>query len=196
MYAVKPLLIVGLAGTLVIAQAQSDTKSTGKDTVLAGWLLLDNEKEVALSQIGEQKAKSSEVKEFAKQMISDHKAMIAKLQPLGSVAAGTASRDSEAAPKPASARIEESDFLALKKDLTQQCIQSAKRELDKASGAEFDKKFMTFQVLAHMEAVDTLTVFQKHASPQLRGILSEALKKVEAHLQHAKQVCEKAEGQR
>jgi putative membrane protein len=193
----KPLLICGLLGLFVIAQAQSDPKTTGKDRVLAAWLIQDNEKEIAISKIGTEKAKSAEVKEFARQMVADHTSMITKLQPLVRGASeGAASREREGTPTPASARMEDSDVISLKKDLTQQCISSAKRLLEKASGAEFDKKFMQLQVMAHMEAVDTLTVFQKHASPELRGMLSDALKTVQGHLEHARSTCEKAEAQK
>ena len=56
------------------------TGATANDAILATWLIVDNENEVALSRIALQKAQSAEVKQFAQQMVDDHGRMIQKLQ--------------------------------------------------------------------------------------------------------------------
>jgi predicted outer membrane protein len=86
------------------------------------------------------------------------------------------------------------DIVSLKRELTQQCIQSARRELESKSGAEFDKCFMFLQIAAHMEAVDTLKVFKNRAGRELAQVITEALPKVEAHLEQARSIAKKVEG--
>src|SRR5688500_2334230 len=54
--------------------------TAGYDSQLASWLLVDNEGEVALAQLAEEKSENEDVKDFAKQMIKDHGEMINKLQ--------------------------------------------------------------------------------------------------------------------
>jgi predicted outer membrane protein len=59
------------------------------DRFLASCLLAKNQAEVELSELAQQKAENSEVKQFAQMMIQDHRKMIEKLQPLTGMQAGT-----------------------------------------------------------------------------------------------------------
>lgn len=61
--------------------AQSQTQS---DSILATWLLVDSENEIAIARIGQQRATNPEVKQFAQKMIDDHGKIVQKLQPLAS----------------------------------------------------------------------------------------------------------------
>src|SRR6478672_2326734 len=58
------------------------------DHYLAACLLGQNEAEVKLSEIAQQKSENAEVKQFAEQMIQDHKKLIEQLQPLAAMEAG------------------------------------------------------------------------------------------------------------
>jgi predicted outer membrane protein len=86
------------------------------------------------------------------------------------------------------------DFLTLKQELAEQCLQSTRAELEKKSGAEFDQCYMFGQVMAHMGMVDHLTVFAKHASPEFRQKLDKALQTTKRHLAEAQQIAESLEG--
>lgn len=55
------------------------------DAILVSWLLVDNENEVALARIAQQRATSSEVKQFAQKMIDEHQQMVQKLQQIPGV---------------------------------------------------------------------------------------------------------------
>jgi predicted outer membrane protein len=84
--------------------AQSNvTTATGNqgrevEQYLTACLLADNQAEVELSQIAQQHAKSSEVKEFAQMMVRDHQKMIQQLQQLsGAQGSGGQSDRSSAA---------------------------------------------------------------------------------------------------
>src|SRR5262245_4915998 len=52
-----------------------------ENAILATWLLTENETEIALAQLAQQRAQDPEVKQFAQKMIDDHRQMMQKLQP-------------------------------------------------------------------------------------------------------------------
>src|SRR6185312_13484256 len=68
---------------------------------------------------------------------------------------------------PAQARSH-AGVLGLKREIADQCLASAHRELDSKSGKEFDECYIGMQIGAHMYVVDAMTVFQRHASPELK----------------------------
>jgi predicted outer membrane protein len=241
---------------------------------------MDNEKAIAISELGIQRAGSPEVKQFATQMVQDHRTMIGKLQKFypristsnapgagtgpgvgeegqrpgrtppesgrpGGTPPGTPSEGarpggtppgtppeggrpgatppgtppeggrpgstppeggrqglppseapSEGAGRNPTGNNVTLDPVNLKMELKEQCLSSARSELEQKSGAEFDKCFMGMQVMEHVAAVDTLTVFQKRASPELAQTLTEALTTVQAHLEHARSLAKKLDGNR
>jgi predicted outer membrane protein len=204
---------------------KSDTtgmKSHG-DAVLAAWLLADNENEVALARLAQERSKNEEVKAFAKQMIDDHQKIITKLQGMAAAARPMAGGDRpKGAPvdapgdrptgdKPGDKPADKADrpadasgvrepgmggpfnVVQLKNELAQKCLATARRELEQKSGAEFDKCFMGMQIGAHMAAVDTIEVFRNHATGDLKQALSECLPTVKSHLEHAKTIGKKLE---
>lgn len=83
--------------------------------------------------------------------------------------------------------------VSLLQDLGAQCLQSGRKELEQKSGDEFDRCFMLMQIGGHMKMHDELTVFEKHASPELKVAFTEARKSVEMHLQQAKDVSKRLE---
>jgi len=83
------------------------------------------------------------------------------------------------------------DIVQLKRELAEQCLQSAKNELGQKDGAEFDKCYVGNMIVKHQQAVDTLTVFRNHATGELQRNIDEAMPKVQSHLQHAKDLMKK-----
>lgn len=82
-------------------------------------------------------------------------------------------------------------LLQVKQEITDRCVASAQRELGQKQGKEFDQCYMFMQVGAHIHMVDTLTVLNSHASPELQQVIDEALHSVQQHLEHAKQIAKK-----
>ncbi len=79
------------------------------DRYLAACALAHNESEVQLSEIAQKKAENPDVKQFAQQMIQDHRKLIEQLQPLagmhgdtGRTATGTTETRSETTASPSS----------------------------------------------------------------------------------------------
>jgi len=78
-------------------------QSRGADQLLATCIALGNQEEIALAELGKQKAQSEEVKKFADMMIKDHQQYLTKLQrhapsasQPGSLKSGTGTRGSRA----------------------------------------------------------------------------------------------------
>lgn len=82
----------------------------------------------------------------------------------------------------------EIDPLTLKKEIAAQCLNSARAELEQKQGAEFDMCYVGMQIGAHQHALDTMTVFRNHASPELARTLDEGIKTVRHHLDEAKKL--------
>src|SRR5262249_42426854 len=80
------------------------------------------------------------------------------------------------------------DMVTFKHELGKQCMATVKNELSHKEGKEFDQCFMGIQTGAHMQMLDTLKVFQRHASPQLADLLKGAIETTEDHLDHAKKM--------
>jgi predicted outer membrane protein len=85
------------------------------------------------------------------------------------------------------------DFVQLRIELAQECLQTAVQELSGKPGTEFDKCYMTAQVLAHEKMLVTLRVFQRHASPELAQVIAEGEKSASRHLEHARRLAQQAE---
>jgi len=187
----------------------------GSDALLAAWLIVDNEGEIAISQLGRQRAENDEVKRFAELMVADHTEMLTKLR----TAAGTASavstgngsdsnnpnsNRSSTEPGDTQARLSSSingemssgDSLVarIKRELGAQCLQSKQQLLSAKQGADFDKGFMDMQVAMHRDAADTLKVFQRHATGPLRQIIEEGIQTTTVHLKHAQATKSMLEG--
>ncbi len=81
-------------------------------------------------------------------------------------------------------------MLSLKQELADQCLASARQELDRKSGREFDNCYMHMQIGAHAYVIDAMEVFQRHASPELQQALAAGEQTAQQHLQMAKKIVE------
>jgi predicted outer membrane protein len=207
------------------AVPQGAQQSAHTDAQLAAWLIVDNQNEVALAKLGQERAKNDDIKQLAEKMRDDHQQMVSKLQQFagtvgnqqpraGNNAQNEERRDAQdvnanaraaqannnpQAQQPANAEgavaganqaqmAHGINFVALKRELGAQCLQSAQRELGEKSGREFDECFLGMQLGIHHEAVVTMTVFRNHASPALQQVLDNGIQTAQAHLKHAKEL--------
>jgi predicted outer membrane protein len=213
-----------------------DRTSTADDaqpenSILATWLLMENETEIALAQLAQERAQDPEVKQFAQKMIDDHRQMMQKLQPFappsytsvvnpGSDPFSTTTRPGETAPvrkptdiaeRPATPGTEtpgqdkghpesasagrtptqQLGYVALLQDLGKQCYSTARQELEKKQGAEFDRCFMGMAIGGHMKVNDEMTVFQRYSEGELKNVIAEGQRTVSMHLQHAKDLAKR-----
>lgn len=84
-------------------------------------------------------------------------------------------------------------MLALKLELAEQCVQTSRKELESKEGADFDKAFTGMQLAAHLQLWDTVQVFKRHASEDLRPVLDEAQPVIEKHIAQLKQIMKQLE---
>ncbi len=192
------------------------------DAELAACLTVDNELEVHIGQLAQQKAQNDDVKKFAGEMVAVHGQMIEKLQRFAGDAgqatrttvgtAGVAPSDRNAtntvaAPATPNAQAggqpqsqqqavagQPLDHIALKRELGELCKQTIDREFGQKSGAEFDKCYIGQQIGAHLQAIDHMKVAANHAGPELKQSLEEGIQTAQQHLQHAKDLAKKLEG--
>lgn len=86
------------------------------------------------------------------------------------------------------------NWVAIHKQIANQCLASIKQELGGKEGAEFDKCFMGYQVGAHMQEIDSLKVLRSHATAELREQIDSEIEHATEHLQEAKQIAKQLEG--
>lgn len=182
----------------------ANAQSSKSDGILAGWLQLGSNNEVQLGQLAQQQAQGSEVKQFAQKMVEDHREMAQKLQPFATAAGFsgrtdgvTAGRDTapgQSRPRPAGVGAGvELDVVAVLEELGKEHLESARNELEQKSGEEFDRCYVGAMVASHMKSKDMFTVFQRHASGELKSVLEDGQQTVEMHLQEAKDLAKKLE---
>jgi predicted outer membrane protein len=169
------------------------------DALLATWVLVSSNNVATLAQIAQQKASDPEVKKLAQKMADDHRQIAQRLQSFAGTAGkgnlGGVERPAGGKPEEASAPRSGGEFdnIALAQELGDECLQSARKELEAKSGAEFDRCYVGSVIGAHMGAKDMLTVFQRHASPTLKPVLMDAQQIVSSHLEHAKELAKSME---
>jgi predicted outer membrane protein len=86
------------------------------------------------------------------------------------------------------------DIVRIKHEIGQQCVESLKEKLSEKKGEEFDKCYMGHQVVAHMQMLDTLKVFKRHASGEMAQLINNGIQTTEDHLMHAENIMKKLEG--
>lgn len=199
-------------------QATQGTSSL-TDWQIAEWLEVDNQNEIALAEIAEERASDNNVKKFARQMVDEHTEFLQKLnRTIGNSRIGQqqqqtgqqqngqqqngqqrrqTAQQSQQAGQFAQGRSQQQglDLVALKHQLGEQCRQSASRELQQKSGAEFDKCYVGMQIAMHMQMLDTLKVFSRYASPELDQLIEKGEQTTQSHLDHAKKLIASLEGQ-
>ena len=124
-----------------------------------------------------------------------------KNEPARSADGGTARREAAprenppAAARPAGANAQPANFhIQLKAELADECLQSAQHELLDKKGAEFDACYVGMQLAAHMHMVDTLKVFERHASPELKQKFQKGAETAQKHFDRAKQLMKDLDG--
>lgn len=87
------------------------------------------------------------------------------------------------------------ELMQVERQINERCLQMAKDELQKKSGAEFDKCFIGNAIGAHAHALAALEVIGKQRQGQLAQVAQQALPTVQQHFDHAKQLMKQLEGQ-
>lgn len=84
-------------------------------------------------------------------------------------------------------------LLSIKEEIADECLATARRELDQKDGEEFDHCYVGMQIALHMYMVDAMKVLERHASPELKSVISEGRETAEKHLEEAKEIIKNLE---
>jgi predicted outer membrane protein len=165
----------------------ASTAKAGADANIATWMGIDGFKQIEVSKPAEQKATDDAVKAFARAEIDEHETLKKKLMEKGLKPLVPPGKAGGAMPSPSEATA----VLAMKNEVAVQCVENTNAELGKKSGAMYDHAYTVNQLEAHMQLKDTVQVALRHASPELKPVLSEAMGIIEQHLATLKDLHQK-----
>ncbi|MDB5036727.1 MAG: hypothetical protein JWQ35_255 [Bacteriovoracaceae bacterium] len=127
-----------------------------------------NNGEISLADLANHNSQNKDVKDFAKEMIRDHKKSNDKIQDL----------------------IKKDSITLQKSDTSNNLEKTAnekKMELKVLSGKTFDKAYISSQITMHQQALNLLDtkLIPSATTKDVKDLLSDARKTVSAHLGHA-----------
>jgi predicted outer membrane protein len=171
--------------------AQQGGQSNSADQQIAAKIHGGSHNEVEISKFAQSKLQNKEAKAFAEKMIEDHTADAEHYQKWAGKHGDTAVREGgQAEGQRTAQRAGALDWNEIHEQVGKQCLESAKQELGRHQGADFDQAFMGMQLAGHMKMQDELKVLKNHASGELRQQIDKSLQVVQGHLQQARQVME------
>ncbi len=112
------------------------------------------------------------------------------VQPAGGVPRNTTpgTIQQTAGTQPAAQNARGVDFIQLHREIANECLTQSKKRLTEKDEKEVDACFIGTQLAAHMAMLDTLKVFERHASGELKEILADASETTQKHLEHAEKI--------
>jgi putative membrane protein len=144
---------------------KSDQKIDNADAAAMKQLAQANLSEIDSGKAAASKAQSPQVKQFAQKMVTDHQQMLQDLQTLAK-AKDVALPQSASLKDKAEAKLNE-----------------------RASGADFDKKYMEMMVKDHeKDAKETQDLAAKAKDPEFKAAVQKAHAKIQEHLQLAQRI--------
>lgn len=162
------LAVVGLVnGSALVALAQE----TLTDPKIIELMKTANEGEVDLANLAKSRAEHKDVKDYAKNMIDEHKKN---------------EKDGKEAAKKAKVKSEDS---TASKDL-ENLADAKEKELKNFKGKEFDKAFIDQQITMHKQLIDDLNkkMIPAVQSPEIKAYLEATKAHVEKHLSRAQEI--------
>lgn len=186
----------------------------------AACLLIGNQQEIALSEVGIERSESDEVKEFAREMVKEHTKFLSKLRKFtpqqasfelnvkadeqatvtNTTVKAAGQKEGSAPARGGEATVAKTavaagpitdQLLAMKRDKAHECLKITKENLEEHQGDAFDKAFLGTQVSAHIDMLAELRALKLHVSGEFAELVAEGEKSTEQHLHHAKDLMEK-----
>lgn len=174
------------------------------DHFLASCIAIDNQEQVALSRWAQDKIQNAQAKEFAKMLVRDHSQFLTKLQRYAPEATkdhfltstqDQANRKAKGTIQQVAATSEliensnlQFDLMQLHREMAEQCLADTKQMLTAKPEQEFDACFIGLQIARHAAMKSKLTVCQRHATGELKDLLTEASSTTSDHLEHAQKL--------
>jgi len=140
------------------------------DAAIMGTINTSNAAEISTSELAQERAANREVKSYANDMIKEHRSMQKQGDQLAQELKVTAQPPAEA-------------------DQMQKMVSGTLDTLKTLRGAQFDQRYMAFQVQSHQMTLDNLRRFETSAqNPELKGMITKAIPAVQQHLERAQRI--------
>jgi putative membrane protein len=154
-----------------MAPSMSSTSGWTSPTIL-GFAVVANSGEVELGKLGETKATAPAIKAFAKQMVTDHRAMLSDVKALATKVGATADTTADNA-----------------RDLMNHARDEIKDLSEKKAGTDWDNDYIDKMIDDHQKVLDKLQDASKNTTdPTIRPALERATGKVQEHLTKAQDI--------
>lgn len=163
-------LLLSLFAGLVSISAQAANTALN-DAQIAAIVVTANQVDVDAGKLAEKHGQSKEVKDFGKEMVSDH---------------NNVNKEAKDLAKKLKLKPEDNDTSKSLKDGGKENI----AKLKKLKGMEFDKAYIEHEVAYHQQVIDavTNTLIPNAKNPELKALLEKAGPLFNAHLTHAKSI--------
>lgn len=185
------------------ADDRATNRSGNHDRTIAQCLAISNQEEIALAKLAAVRSENPKVKQLAETLIRDHQKGLAELKAFGGedvalrAQSGAApgrepgvartERAPEAATQRTAAREDEGlNFVDIKRQIAEKCIQSAEKQWSEHPGAEGDQCFVGQQLVQHQQLIDAGEVLKKYASPEFQAVIDQSISTSQMHLGQAK----------
>jgi putative membrane protein len=170
----------------------NETATGAMDASLVSFVAKVNQSEIEVGRLASTKARSTDVKNYAGDMVKGHQEAMDELRDLSG-------RSGWTLPDAGSGGAAAQGGEAMTATMTQlqQSHEQAMTRLRTATGAAFDRAYMDNQVAAHQQ---TLDILRQHATSvqnnDLRAKINDMQKDVEEHLRRAQEIAQKLGGER
>jgi len=158
------------AGQSASGQSAAKLDDATKTNILLRQIHANNQEEIDLGKIADDRTQNTDVKKFANEMVSDHTQADQKLTDL--------------------AKRMNIDINMAPTDPVQKALSSStdecKKSLRSQSGAQFDVSYAAPQVDKHVFTLKLVEEAEKTASGDVKKLLEETRPTVESHLEHAR----------
>jgi len=148
-----------------VGQVSASTMGANSTEAFVSNAAMSDMYEIQAGQMAQQKGQSADVKAFGKMMVADHTAMSNEMKPLAQAAGQT---------------------------LPTTLDERRKGMLDNlaaASGADFDRVYLSQQEAAHQEALTLMRGYADNGdNAELKALAQKATPKIQAHLDRVKQI--------
>ena len=151
------------------ANTAANANNNWTDGQILAFTAAANKGEIAEGKVAETKATNAKVKAFARQLVTDHTAMLSE--------GNSFAKKNNIAPDSTKSDVQ---------DLSKDTNDEVKDLNSKAKGADWDKDFVDKEIDGHKKVLDKLHDFQNSTqNAQLKDMLTKAATKVQQHLDKA-----------
>ena len=207
---------IGLATTLVGQESHTQRYQANKPVINEPWqsgnvdarlaqcILGDNQAEITLGKLAEERAKDKDVKQFAEKMVRDHEQFGQQLEKFAreeerstartenrQTTAATATSTTTATGQPMEGRG--LDLFAIHEEVGKKCLEMFEADLKQKDGSQFDKCYVAQQIGGHVHMIAELEVLRSHVSPELAAVLDKGIATAKSHLEEAQKLAKSLE---